>query len=447
MAVYCSIMLTVLSGTMVSVALPTFTEVFHVQPSQTVWIVNSYQLVITVSLLIFAALADNFGYKRIFLTGVWVFTLASMACAFCTSLSALVAARVAQGIGASCIMSVNIALVRMIYPPEKLGRGMGINAMVVSMSSVAGPTLAGALLSVASWPWLFLINVPLGIAAIVIGGKYLREYKIPEEEREKFDMVSAVECALILWLFVSVLDQITKYTDLRLIIIESVAMMGLGWVFLRRQKRFSHPMLPIDLLNVPLFAMSVSTSVISFAAQMLALVSLPFLLSSLGMDPMKIGLLLSPWPIGTMIAAPLAGRLVEKYHGGILGGVGLAVMTAGLLLLYFAPAGCSPWAIVWRMALCGAGWGLFQTPNNVTLASSSPKNRSGAAGGMQASARVLGQTVGTTLVAMFMHVGGSEEAGARTCLIVAAVVSSCAAFMSLLRLSQHSTYQDACRKK
>lgn len=440
-------MLTVLSGTMVSVALPTLTGVFDVQPSQTVWIVNSYQLVITVSLLIFAAIADNVGYKRIFLIGVWVFTLASMACAFCTSLAALVAARVAQGIGASCIMSVNIALVRMIYPPEKLGRGMGINAMVVSMSSVAGPTLAGAILSVASWPWLFLINVPLGVAAIIIGSKYLREYKIPEAEREKFDMVSAVECALILWLFVSVLDLITKDTDWRLILVESVAFLVVGRFFLRRQKRFAHPLLPIDLLKIPLFAMSVSTSVISFAAQMLALVSLPFLLSSLGMDPMKIGLLLSPWPIGTMISAPLAGRLVEKYHGGILGGLGLAVMTVGLLLLYFAPAGCSPWNIVWRMALCGAGWGLFQTPNNVTLASSSPKNRSGAAGGMQASARVLGQTVGTTLVAMFMHIGGSEAAGARTCLIVAAVVSSCAAFMSLLRLSQHSTYQDVCRKK
>lgn len=438
-------MLTVLSGTMVSVALPTLTGVFGVAPSQTVWIINSYQLVITVSLLIFASLAENLGYKRVFMVGVYIFTIASVACVLCVNLPALVAARLLQGIGASCIMSVNIALVRMIYPPDRLGRGMGINAMVVSMSSVAGPTLAGFLLSVASWHWLFLINVPLGIAAILIGKKYLPEYKTPAAEREKFDTISAVESAVILWLFVSVLDHISKYADWRIISLECVVMLVLGYVFVQRQRRFSHPLLPIDLLKVPLFAMSVTTSVISFAAQMLALVSLPFLFSSLGMDPMKIGLLLSPWPIGTMIAAPIAGRLVEKYHGGILGGVGMAIMTIGMLLLYISPSGITAWGIVWRMAICGAGWGLFQTPNNVTIASSSPTNRSGAAGGMQASARVLGQTIGTTLVAMLLHIGGSEGDGAHICLLVAMSVSACAAIMSMLRLSQHSSYQDTFR--
>lgn len=447
LAVYCAMMLTVLSGTMISVALPTFTVEFGVQPSQTVWIINGYQLVITLSLLIFAAIADNHGYKRLFIIGVYIFTFASVGCALCDSLYALVACRVVQGVGASCIMSVNVALVRMIYPPDKLGRGMGVNAMVVSMSSVAGPTLAGALLAAASWHWLFLINVPLGIAAILIGHKYLPEHRLPAAEREKFDTVSAVECALILWLFVSLLDQVTKATDWRLIVAKCVVIPVVGYVFVHRQRRFHHPLLPIDLLSVPLFAMSIATSVISFSSQMLALVSLPFLFSSLGMDPMKIGLLLSPWPIGTMIAAPLAGRLVERYHGGMLGATGMAIMAAGLLLLYVAPAGCSPWDIAWRMAICGAGWGLFQTPNNVTIASSSPRERSGAAGGMQGSARVLGQTIGTTLVAMLLHLVGNESAAARTCLIVATIVAVIAAVMSLLRLSQHSIYQDRYKKQ
>ncbi len=441
LAVYCGIMLTVLDGTIVNVALPSMTEYFHVKPSATIWIVNSYQMVITMLLLSFAAMGDRIGYKRIFLLGISLFTLASVGCACSPSLPWIVAARVVQGIGAAATMSVNTALVRMIYPPDKLGRGMGYNAMVVSISTVAGPTLAGAILSISTWHWLFLINVPIGLAAIFFGLKYLPHNETLNRKEEPFDKISAVENAALLWLLVNVMEDFTKSTDWRLIAAECGAILIIGWFFIRRQRKFAHPLLPVDLLRIPLFSMSVVTSISSFCAQMLAMVSLPFLLTDLGKDPLQIGLLISPWPIGVMIAAPIAGRIVERVHGGLLGAIGMSVFALGILLLFLLPQDCGTFNILWRMFICGVGYGTFQTPNNVTLASSAPRNRSGAAGGMQSIARVLGQTFGTTSVAVMFHLFSNNSQASNACLIASMSIAILAAILSSLRLTQVSPYQ------
>lgn len=120
-------------------------------------------------------------------------------------------------------------------------------------------------------------------------------------------------------------------------------------------------------------------------------------------NAVQIGLLLTPWPLATILTAPLAGRLVEKVHPGLLGGIGMAVFATGLFTLYLLPAHPAEWNIIWRMALCGMGFGLFQTPNNVTIVSSAPAHRSGGASGMLGTARLLGQTLGTTLVALLFR--------------------------------------------
>ena len=168
-AVALALIMSVLDGTIVNVALPTLSREFGTSPSSTIWIVNAYQLTITMSLLSFSALGDIYGYKRIFLIGTTIFCSTSLFCALSSSFAMLTVARILQGIGASAIMSVTTALLRIIYPPQYIGRGMSINAMVVAVSIAAGPSLAGAILSVASWNWLFAINVPLGICAIITG--------------------------------------------------------------------------------------------------------------------------------------------------------------------------------------------------------------------------------------------------------------------------------------
>src|SRR6516225_6896310 len=163
--------MSVLDGTIANIALPTIARELCTDPANAVWVVNAYQLAVTISLLPFASLGELRGYRRVFVAGLAVFTLGSLACALSGSLTTLVAARVLQGFGGAGIMSVNTALLRFIYPADQLGRGVGINALVGSISAAIGPSVAAGILSIASWQWLFAINVPLGVVALVFADR------------------------------------------------------------------------------------------------------------------------------------------------------------------------------------------------------------------------------------------------------------------------------------
>lgn len=440
LAVYCAVTLTVLDATLMNVALPTMADVFNVDESATVWIVNIYQLVITMTLLTFASLGDIYGYRRIFKYGVVIFTCASAACAFSTSLETLVIFRAIQGLGAACVMSVNPALLRIIYPENKLGRGLGINAMVVAIATVAGPALCGAILSAWSWNWLFLINIPVGIAAWIIATRHLPSNPESPSRPTKFDKVSAIECALFFGLFVTALDGIGRNVDAWKTIAETIIAFVIGVLFIRRQRGREAPLLPIDLLKKPIFAWSIGSSICSFCAQMSAHVALPFLLQNvMGFDVMEIGILMAPWAIGTIICANIAGRMVEKINGGILGTIGMLVFAGGMALLFSMPDNTCTGGVLWRMLICGMGFGFFQTPNNVLIMTSAPRHRSGGASGMQGAARVLGQTIGTTIVAILFNMTHGDSA-ARIALIISTAIAILAAIISYQRKVWKETY-------
>lgn len=428
------IAMAVLDGAIANVALPTIAGDLNASPAASIWIVNAYQIAIVVSLLSLAFLGDMFGYRRIYKIGLVIFTFSSLACALSDSLLTLTLARVAQGFGGAALMSVNTALIRLIYPPHQLGRGMGINSFVVAVSSAASPTIAAGILSVASWKWLFLINVPLGVISLLLALRFLP----PNSARSstpRFDLPSAVMNALTFGLLIAALSGFAQGQSKELIMVEVVVMLAAGFFFVRRQLHLSVPLLPIDLLRIPIFSLSICTSICSFCAQMLALVSLPFFLQSiLGRSEVETGLLLTPWPLATMVMAPLAGYLIEKVHAGLLGTLGLIVMACGLFGLALLPASPSDWNIIWPMILCGAGFGLFQSPNNHTIVSSAPRQRSGGASGMLGTARLLGQSIGAALVALMFNLSGN--AGTHTSLLLAGTLATVAAIVSGLRITQ-----------
>jgi MFS transporter, DHA2 family, multidrug resistance protein len=431
--------LAVLDSAIANVALPTIARTLHASSASSIWVVNAYQLAITISLLPLASLGDRIGYRRIYLGGLILFTVASLGCALSTSLQGLALARVVQGFGAAGIMSVNTALVRMIYPPAQLGRGVSINAMVVAVSSAIGPTVASGVLAVATWPWLFAINVPIGIAAIIGGFKAL---PMNPGHESPYDYLSAVMNAFVFGLLIFAIDGLGHGERLGLISIAFFAALVIGYFFVRRQLTQAAPLLPIDLLKIPVFALSIGTSVCSFCAQMLAFVSLPFLLQeTLGMSQVETGLLMTPWPAVIIIAAPVAGVLSDRISSGWLGGVGLAALTAGLLLLATLGAHPDPIQIAWRMALCGAGFGIFQSPNNRTMLASAPRERSGGASGMLGTARLTGQTLGAALVALIF--GITPKHGTFVALYVAAGFSAVAAVVSMMRVVQQGKTQNA----
>jgi DHA2 family multidrug resistance protein-like MFS transporter len=428
-AIWLALAMAVLDGAIANVALPTIARALGASPATSVWVINAYQLTITMLLLPLAALGDRIGYKCIYIPGLALFTLGSAGCALGGTLTLLIAARVFQGIGAACIMSMNAALVRATYPANMLGRGIGYNAMVLSMSAAAGPTLAALILSVASWPWLFLINLPIGVAAIVVGRKALPS---PQGHGQPFDWGSALLSAAMMGCVVFGAEMLAREgAALGVVLVAAGLVAGAALVW--REWSEPHPLIPLDLLRIPIFTLSITASVVSFAAQMLAYVAIPFLFQSvLGRSVFATGLLMTPWPIAVGVAAPIAGRLADKMPAGLLGGIGLAIFAAGLFFLSRLGAEPGNLDIAWRMALCGLGFGMFQSPNNRTIVSAAPKPRSGAAGGMLATARLLGQTAGAVTVGAAFHLSGVRIAP--ELLLASAVAALVAAGISLLRL-------------
>ena len=431
-ATFSGLFLAVLDGTICNVALPSISEDLQVSSSDSIWIINAFQLVIMMSLLPFSSLGELFGYKRIYLFGVAVFTVGSLFCSLTATLPLLVVARVFQGIGAAMIMSVNTSLVRIIYPKRHLGKGVGLNATVVAIASVAGPTLAAAILSVASWPWLFAINVPVGIITFYLGRKYLPANPTRVLGR-RLKWKEALFNALTFGLLIGCIEAYSHDVSHTTILAGAVCLLFVGVQYVRMQLHDKYPMLPFDLLKIPAFSLSVVTSVLSFTSQMLAMVAMPFLLvNTFHYEAVGTGLLMTSWPLVIVFVAPMAGWLVGKVHPGILGGIGLTIMSAGCFLLAFVPVDTTPLGLVWRLMLCGMGFGFFQSPNNHMLLSSAPPHRTGSASGMLATARLLGQTTGAALVALLFHLFG--DTAPHDAMLLAGVLTLCGAFSSVTRL-------------
>jgi DHA2 family multidrug resistance protein-like MFS transporter len=434
-----AIAMAVLDGAIANIALPSIARDLHVDPATSIWVVNAYQLAVTVSLLPMASLGDIYGYKRVYSVGLAVFTVASLACALSASLPLLVLARLVQGVGAAGIMSVNVALVRFVFPRAQLGRGIGFIALVVATSSASGPSAAAAILSVATWHWLFAINVPFGVLASWLAARSLPR---TPASGHRFDVLGAILNAVTFGLLLTAVDGIGEGESNGLIIGEFAAAILAGTVFIRRQLRLAAPILPVDLFRKAIFALSVGTSICSYAAQTLAFVALPFYFEYAGgYTQIQTGLLMTPWPLIVVFIGPIAGRLSDRYPPTILGGTGLVVMTVGLLLLLFAPVNATMADIAWRMAVTGVGFGFFQSPNNKLLISSAPRERSGAASGMLATSRLIGQTIGSAMVALIFGLTDATNAvgigrGAMAAVGLAAGFAGLGALVSALRLRQ-----------
>ena len=428
-AVWLAIGMTVLDSAIANVALPTIAREFGAPPSESIWIVNAYQLAIVVSLLPLASLGEIVGYRTIYRGGLALFTLASLSCALSHSMPQLTAARTLQGFGAAGVMSVNGALLRLIYPHARLGQGIGFNAMVVSASLALGPTVASAILAVGPWQWLFGVNIPIGAVALAVAWRVLPGHPLSER---RFDWLSALLNAAAFGLVISGVDMLTRTRARLMGALETASGLAVGVVLVLRELGRPKPLVPVDLLADRIFALSVATSVVSFAAQTLAFVALPFHFeNTLHFDQVETGLLLTPWPAAVGLTAPLAGWLADRVSTAALCAVGLVVFGAGLAAIAAMGVGAQPVDIGWRMALCGFGFGLFQSPNNRMMLTAAPRERAGAAGGMLATARLTGQTIGAVITAILLYF--FKDAGEVVGFWTAAAFALVAAAVSLTR--------------
>lgn len=441
-AILLGIALTVLDSTILNLALPDITRDFGASPAAAVWVVNAYQLATLALLLPCAQLGERLGYRRVYLVGLAVFTVASLGCVVAPSLPLLAGARAVQGLGAAGMMAVNAALVRLTYPSAVLGRGIALNSVVVAASSVAGPSIAALVLSIASWPWLFVVQVPLGVLLFLLGRRTLPFNTTLSAQRLHWLDV-ALNAAMFSLVFLAADAFGAKHAgavDRRgLVFPSSLLALGLavGWFYLHRQRRMATPLFPVDLLRIRIFALSMCTSVSAFAAQTLAFISLPFLLlEGQGRSHFEAGLLITAWPAAIVLVAPIAGRLIHRFGGGLLGGIGLGLLATGLALLAVLPAAPANWRIALPLALCGAGFGLFQSPNNHTIVTSAPLRRAGAASGMLGTARLTGQSLGAVMLGLIFGVAGVQDRGPAIALGLAAALAAASAVFSSLRMGR-----------
>jgi DHA2 family multidrug resistance protein-like MFS transporter len=411
-AVCLAVGMATLDTAIINTALPTVAGGIGTDSASVIWVVNAYQLAMVATLLPFASLGEVLGPRRLYLGGLLVFVVSSLFCGLAWSLPSLALARVVQGLGAAALMSVNAVLLRHIYPSARLGRGMGINSLVVGLAFTLGPTLASAILSFTSWHWLFLINVPLGLLAMWMASRNLPRI---ERSTHPYDRTAAVLCAGLFGFTVLALSSGVHGNQGAVTLGELAIALVCGLALARRQAGHPAPMLAVDLYRLPLFALSSLTAVCAFCAQGLAFVALPFLLQEqLGHSQVATGYLITPWPAVVAIMALIAGRLSDRIAPGLLGGIGLLVLSLGMAALALLEPGAGAVDIGWRMALCGAGFGFFQSPNLKALMTSAPVSRSSGASGVVATSRLVGQTLGAALVALCFHLSGT--AGAQLCL-------------------------------
>jgi DHA2 family multidrug resistance protein-like MFS transporter len=421
-----------LDQSIANTALPAIGVALQRTPAESVWVVHAYQMAVVAVLLPLASLGDRWGPRKVFLMGVALFNLAALASACATRLEWLALFRALQGVGAAGVMSVNLALIRRIFPPEQLGRGAGLNALTVGMGYCLGPTVGSLLLEVVSWPWLFGLQAPLGALGWWLARRFLPATE-PAHADQPYDrwlaLLSAVCCASMVF----TLSAVAQQKSLALMLASLALMLSSGYWLLQRQRGHAVPVLPVDLMRLPLFRLSVFTSLSSFTTQGLAFVALPFFFQQqLGRPAIETGLLMSVWALVVALLAPVAGALSDRHPPAILGGVGLGILSLGMVGLSTAGPGVSFGAMALSMALCGVGFGLFQSPNLRAIMASAPAHRSGGASGMVALARLTGQASGAALVALCFNLFGALGAG--RALMLGAVTAGLGALLSLARL-------------
>ncbi len=396
-AVLTALALVVLDASIVNVALPSISRALHVTAAASVLVVTAYQTGLVMALLPCAALGESLGYRRVFIAGVALFTVASALCAAAATLPWLVGARFVQGLGAAAVMALGVALVRTVVPAEKLGVAIGWNALVVALTSAAGPTLGALVLSFSSWPWLFAVNLPIGLLVLAAASALPR---IPGSARalDRFSVGLNMASFALLVVGAESLPQAPVLAS---------ALLGAGLLTLsamiRREAPKAHPLIPLDLLGDPSFRLSVIASICCFTGQAAGLVALPFYLQhTLGLSTLQTGLYITPWPLMVAASATLAGRLAGPRSTAWLCAGGGTCLSVGLLTASAWPLAGNPVAIVPMVMLCGLGFGLFQVTNNRNMFLSAPKDRGGAAGGLQSLARLSGQTTGVVIMTLLL---------------------------------------------
>jgi EmrB/QacA subfamily drug resistance transporter len=410
--------MTTLDASIVNIGLPSIARAFNTPLNGAVeWIIICYLVVIGGLLLTFGRLSDIIGRSPIWIAGLVVFTIGSAVCGAAPSLVLLIAARALQGIGGAMIFSTSAALLSGAVPATRRGHALGWGAVAIALGASTGPTIGGVLTAYASWRWIFYVNVPVGLVAILATLRL-----IPPtigHSGERFDPWGALLLAIALAALNLGLSfgQEWGWASPRVlgILLLGVASLAVGVVV---EARSTHPIIDIRLFRNRVFVSAVASLLCSMLALFAIGFLLPFYAEELrGFSTERTGLLLTPFPLAMAIVSPAAGALSDRVGSRWLAPFALALTAVALVLLMQLDAASPMSAMAWRLALAGAGLGLFQAPNTRALMDAAPPSQQGMASGVFATARITGQALSVAIAgAVFASVGGAAAGTALTAL-------------------------------
>ncbi len=400
-AVSLGTLMSTLDGSIVNVALPAIQQDFASDLTTIEWVVVAYLLVIGSLLLPVGRLGEVLTFRRVYLAGFAVFTAGSVLCGAAPNELALIGFRVVQAVGAAMVMAIGPAIVARTFPATERGRALGLTGVSVSVGLTLGPPLGGLLTAVATWRAIFLINLPIGIVAMLWAARVLPAEPEREGEPQTFDLRGAALAGVSFFALLLALSEgqswgWTSPVTLGLVVLSVV----IGGVFVVAERASAQPLIDLALFRIRPFAFGLASVIVAFAGLFTATFLLPFLLQrSEGFSPLETGLMLTPVPISMAIVAPLSGTASDRWGSAIPASTGMVLIVLALLSLTTLPAGFAPLDLTWRLVLLGVGMGMFMSPNSSAVLGSVPGRRVGTASGVLAQMRVSGQALGIAISA------------------------------------------------
>ena len=446
------IFLGTIDGSIVNITLPTMVEYFETSVSTIQWVVLGYLLTVSTLMLSVGRLADIKGKKPVYTVGFVVFIISSLLCGLSQTIQTLIAARVLQGIGASMVMALGMAIVTESFPPEERGRALGLTGAIVSIGLVIGPTLGGLIVEHLSWHWIFFVNIPIGLIGIPMIIRYVPDLRPTGHQR--FDFAGAITlllCLLCLLLGLS-LGQERGFTN------SPVLLLVLGFLvflalFIMAERKAAQPMIDLTLFKNVLLRTSLITGFLTFVTQAGSLFLLPFYLqNSLGYSAQQAGFMMAVVPICQGITAPISGALSDKIGTRPITALGLAFLLVGYICASTLWLETTALGYILRSIPVGLGFGIFQSPNNSAVMGSAPKEQLGVASSLLTITRTLGQTTGiavlgavwasrTFFYAGQVYPGGATDApfaaqvsGQHDTFILAVIITSASLVLAIMAL-------------
>jgi len=445
----------VLDGSTLLIALPTIMKDINASMSIVTWTIMGYMLAMTILVPSIGRMADMFGRKKLYVSGFIVFTFASLLCSFSQSGAELLIFRMMQAVGGALIVANSTAIVADAFPKKELGKALGINAIVISVAAIAGPIIGGFLVSF-GWRYIFYINLPIGIVGTFWAFYQLKESNITSE-KQKFDLNGTLtfSAGMIALLTALTLGGFSGWTNIYVITLFIASIVFLG-LFIHIENKVEYPMLDLRLLKTKILAFAFASNFLNGVARGAVTFLLIFYLQGIkGADPMKAGLLLSPFAIALMIIAPLSGRLADKHGSRILSSVGLIISAIGLAGLMMIKINTSTIELVIWMSIMGIGSGMFFAPNSSTIVGSVPADKRGIAAGvttmMNNAGQILSIAISMAIISSSISPNAMQQlfigtqvgsqgiatgqfiSGLRTAFTICFIFSLLAAFISYLR--------------